>query len=96
MRTKGIQNFYELNTFGSLFASVNKSILNKKANIILSVNDLLQTNRVAFNINQGNVAATGERINDSRRLGLTIRYNFGKKPNEEKKTFQAPPEANQN
>ncbi len=96
MRTKGIQNFYELNTFGGLFASVNKSILNKKANIILSVNDLLQTNRVAFNINQGNVAATGERINDSRRLGLTIRYNFGKKPNEEKKTFQAPPEANQN
>lgn len=94
MRTKGIQNFYELNTFGGLFVSVNKSFLNKKANVILSVNDLLQTNRVAFNIKQGNVAATGERINDTRRIGLTIRYNFGGKPSEEKKSFDAPSEAN--
>lgn len=94
MRTKGVQNFYELNTFGGLFVSVNKSILDKKMNIILSVNDLLQTNRVSFNINQGNVQATGERINDTRRLGLTLRYNFGGKPKEEKKSFEAPAEAN--
>lgn len=94
MRTKGIQNFYELNTFGGLFVSANKAILNKKANIILSVNDLLQTNRVSFNLNQGNVHATGKRINDTRRLGLTMRYNFGGKPKEEKKSFDAPAEAN--
>lgn len=90
MRTKGIQNFYELNTFGGLFMSVNKAVLNKKANIILSFNDLLQTNRVSFNINQGNVHATGKRINDTRRIGLTVRYNFGGKPKEEKKSFDAP------
>ena len=94
MRTKGVQNFYELNTFGGLFVSVNKAILNKKASIILSVNDLLQTNRVSFNIRQGNIEASGERINDTRRLGLTFRYNFGGKSTEEKKSFDAPSEAN--
>ena len=95
MRTKGIQNFYELNTFGGLFISVNKAILNKKANIIISVNDLLQTNRVEFTLNQPNVFATGTRVNDTRRLGITFRYNFGGKPKEEKKeSFDTPPEAN--
>lgn len=95
MRTKGLQNFYELNTFGGLFVSVNKSILNKKANVIISVNDLLRTNRVNFELNQGNVQATGERINDTRRLGVTIRYNFGsKKKDENKNMFEAPVEGN--
>lgn len=94
MRTKGLQNLYELNTFGGLFVSFNKSILQKKANVILSVNDLLQTNRVSFNLNQADVNASGKRINDTRRLGLTFRYNFGIKPREEKKAaFDAPAES---
>ncbi len=95
MRTKGLQNLYELNTFGGLFISANKSILKKKANIILSVSDLLQTNRVSFSLQQGSVSAQGQRINDTRRLGLTFRYNFGIKPKEEnKKTFEAPSDVN--
>jgi iron complex outermembrane receptor protein len=95
MRTKGLQNLYELNTFGGLFVSANKSILKKKANIILSVNDLLQTNQVSFSLQQGSVSAQGQRINDTRRLGLTFRYNFGIKPKEEnKKTFDAPADVN--
>ncbi len=95
MRTKGLQNLYELNTFGGLFVSVNKSILKKKANIILSVNDLLQTNHVSFSLQQGTISAQGERFNDTRRLGLTFRYNFGIKPKEENnKTFDAPADAN--
>lgn len=95
MRTKGLQNLYELNTFGGLFVSANKSILKKKANIILSVNDLFRTNQVAFSLQQGTVSAQGERINDTRRLGITFRYNFGIKPKEEKKKgFDAPAEIN--
>ena len=95
LRTKGLQNLYELNTFGGLFVSANKSILKKKANIILSVSDLLQTNRVSFSLQQGSVSAQGQRINDTRRLGLTFRYNFGVKPKEEnKKTFDAPSDIN--
>ncbi len=95
MRTKGLQNLYELNTFGGIYVSVNKSIFNKKANIILSVNDLLQTNHVSFSLKQGSVNAAGSRVNDTRRIGFTFRYNFGIKPKEEKKNaFDAPTEAN--
>jgi len=95
MRTRGLQNLYELNTFGGLFVSANKSILKKKANIILSVNDLLQTNRVTFSLQQGTISAQGQRINDTRRIGLTFRYNFGIKPKEEnKKSFDAPADVN--
>jgi intein-encoded DNA endonuclease-like protein len=95
LRTKGLQNLYELNTFGGLFVSANKSILKKKVNIILSVNDLLYTNQVSFSLKQGTVNAQGKRVNDTRRLGLTFRYNFGIKPKEEnKKTFEAPSDVN--
>jgi outer membrane receptor protein involved in Fe transport len=95
LKTKGLQNLYELNTFGGLFVSANKSILKKKANIILSVNDLLHTNQVSFSLKQGTVNATGRRVNDTRRLGLTFRYNFGIKPKEEnKKSFEAPTDVN--
>lgn len=95
LRTKGLQNLYELNTFGGIFVSANKSILKKKANIILSVNDLLYTNQVAFSLQQGSVSANGMRINDTRKLGLTFRYNFGIKPKEEnKKSFEAPADIN--
>ena len=95
IRTKGLQNLYELNTFGGLFVSANKAVLKKKMNIILSVNDVLQTNHVSFKLKQGDVSASGSRVNDTRKIGITIRYNFGIKPKEEKKTgFDAPAETN--
>ena len=92
MRTKAIQNFYELNNFGGLFISANKSILKKKGNIIISVNDVLRTNHVSFTLNQGNVSAEGSRVNDTRRLGITLRYNFGLSKPKENKEFGAPVE----
>jgi len=95
IRTKGLQNLYELNTFGGLFVSANKAVLKKKMNIILSVNDVLQTNHVSFKLKQGDVSASGSRVNDTRKVGITIRYNFGIRPKEEKKTgFDAPAETN--
>lgn len=90
LRTKAIQNFYELDNFGGLFLSANKSILKKKANIIISINDVLHTNQVSFRLNQGNVSATGSRINDTRRLGITLRYNFGLSKPKENKEFGTP------
>ena len=71
--------------------------MNKKANIILSVNDLLQNNQVSFNLNQADLNVTGKRINDTRRLGITLRYNFGIKPREENKnSFGTPVESKEN
>ncbi|MBL0357603.1 MAG: outer membrane beta-barrel protein [Chitinophagaceae bacterium] len=91
MRTKGLQNFYELQNFGALNVNFNKSIMNKTANIILSFNDILLTNKTEFRLQQGNVNAFGTRVNDTRRIGITFRYNFGIKPKEEKKPlFEQP------
>ncbi|MES2848527.1 MAG: outer membrane beta-barrel protein [Bacteroidota bacterium] len=93
MRTKGLQNFYELNTFGAANISFNKSILKKKANIIVAFNDIFLTNRTTFSLQQGNVNASGTRLGDTRRIGITFRYNFGIKPKEEKKQmFEQPAE----
>ncbi len=83
MRTKGLQNFYELNNFGGLYLSANKKILKKKGNLILSINDVFRTNQNQFTLNQANVSASGSRINDTLRIGLTFRYSFGlNKPKE--------------
>ena len=90
MRTKALQNFYELDNFGGLFLSVNKSVLKKKANIIVSMSDVLRTNHVSFKLNQGSVSASGSRFNDTRRVSLTLRYNFGMNKQKENKEFGAP------
>jgi hypothetical protein len=82
-----------LNTFGGMVVSANKSMLKRKANLILSVNDVLQTNRVVFQFDRNNQNINGKRINDTRKIGITFRYNFGLKPKEEKKNgFEAPAE----
>ncbi|MEJ7627918.1 MAG: outer membrane beta-barrel protein [Ferruginibacter sp.] len=93
MRLKGLQNFYEIKTLGGLTLSVNQSVLKKKANIIISVNDIFQTNRYNFSIEQAGIKAEGTRYNDTRKIGLTFRYNFGIKPKEENKGgFEQPAE----
>jgi hypothetical protein len=93
LRTKALQNFYELKTFGGMSVSANKSFFNKKLNCILSVNDLLKTNFVSFNFNRDGQQVAGTRRNDTHRLGITLRYNFGIKPKEEKKNaFDTPQE----
>ncbi len=97
MRLKGLQNFYELKTFGQLNISLNKAILKKKMNIILSGNDIFRTNQYEFNIQQAGINAVGKRFNDTRKIGLTLRYNFGIKPREEKtESFEAPAEGTNN
>ena len=93
LRLKGLQNFYEIDPVGQLNFSVNRSLLNRKMNIVLSVNDMFYTNKYTFKIDQPTISASGERFNDTRRVGLTVRYNFGIKPKEEKaENFTAPAE----
>ncbi|MCP9749967.1 outer membrane beta-barrel protein [Ferruginibacter sp. HRS2-29] len=94
MRLRGLQNFYELKSFGQLNITANQAILKKKMNVILSVNDLLRTNKYSFALQQADIRANGSRVNDTRRIGLTLRYNFGIKPKEEKAAFEAPKDIN--
>lgn len=95
-RFKGQLQFYELNNFGALNFSINQQLLNKKMIVTLSANDLFFTNYNRFVIQQGSVNATGERKNDSRRIGLNIRYNFGFRKKEDTNIFNidSPEKAN--
>ncbi|GHB54719.1 outer membrane beta-barrel family protein [Persicitalea jodogahamensis] len=83
-RMKGQLQFYELSNFGNLNLNVNRQFLNKKLVASLSVSDLFFTNQYRFTLNQGSVSARGARINDTRRVGLSLRYNFGIRKKEEK------------
>ena len=83
-RMKGQLQFYELSNFGNLNLNINRQLLNKKLLASLSVSDLFFTNQYRFVLTQGSVAATGARINDTRRVGLSLRYNFGVRKKEEK------------
>lgn len=91
MRLKGLQNFYEIDPVGQLNFSVNRALLNRKMNIVLSFNDMFYTNKYTFKIDQPTINASGQRFNDTRRVGLTVRYNFGIKPKEDKNENFAPP-----
>jgi iron complex outermembrane receptor protein len=96
-RSRALQNFYELKNFGGMVVSFNKSLLKRKANLILSVNDVFRTNYNRFNFSRNGQNVEGTRINDTRRVGVTLRYNFGIKPKEERKQgFETPQEAKEN
>ncbi len=99
MYVNGFRAFNELKTLGQLNISVTKTFLDKKFNVILSGNDILKTNKSVFHYQQAGVLVNGTRVQDSRKLGLTLRYNFGISHKEEKKElFEQQPvntEANQ-
>lgn len=95
-RFKGQQQFYELSDFGTLNTSINRQFLKKKLVITASYSDFLFTNNNHFELHQGSQNAIGYRETDSRRWGLSLRYNFGFKPKENKLEMleQGTPERN--
>lgn len=83
-RLSGQQQFYELSDFGALNTSINRQFLKKKLVVTASYNDFLFTNKNNFTLRQGSQNAVGYRENDTRRWALSLRYNFGFKPKENK------------
>lgn len=79
---KGFERFYELQDFGAVNASATKTFKGGKFSVVASVNDVFRTNRQTFLLNQPGIYATGNRAEDTRRFGLTLRYNFGIKEKE--------------
>ncbi|HEY4831173.1 MAG TPA: outer membrane beta-barrel family protein, partial [Waddliaceae bacterium] len=94
MYVNGFRAFNELKTLGQLNMSITKTLLDKKLSIILSGNDILKTNISKFHLQEGAVLVNGARTQDNRRIGLTIRYNFGIAPKEEKRDLFAQPPVN--
>ncbi len=69
--------FYELNDFGNLNLHLSHQFLDRKLIVALNVTDVFLTNRYTYTLNQGGINAIGSRSNDSRRVGLNVRYLFG-------------------
>jgi iron complex outermembrane receptor protein len=84
IRTRGQLQFYELSNFGVLNLSLNRKFMQDKLLVTLTANDLFFTNYYQFTLQQGSVVANGLRRNDTRRFGVTLRYNFGIRKREEK------------
>lgn len=85
MYSNGFRQFYELKKMGQINCSVTKAAFKRKLSIILFGNDILRTNKSVFHLQQGTVLADGNRVQDSRRFGITLRYNYGIAHKEEKK-----------
>ena len=90
MYINGLHSFYELKNQGALNMSITKLLMNKKLSVILSGNDILRTNKTDFHLAQGSLQVYGTRLQDTRRIGITFRYNFGITHKEEKKGFVVP------
>lgn len=86
-RFNGQLQFYELSTFGSLNMSLTQQFLKRKLIVTANVVDLFKTNNNDFTIKQGSVNASGYRKGDTRRFGLTLRYNFGFRKKEDGNLF---------
>lgn len=76
---RGQRQFYTMGNFGTLDLSINRKFVQNKLNVTLSVSDLFFTSPNTFMLQQGSVVAQGMRLGDSRRVGLSLRYNFGLK-----------------
>jgi iron complex outermembrane recepter protein len=89
----GVNNFFELKPFGTLNFIANKSVLKKKLNIILTLNDVLRTNKIMFNVDVPKFVGSGVNFADTRRIGIGLKYTFGLKPKPERTpAFGAPVE----
>ncbi|PSK91070.1 TonB-dependent receptor domain-containing protein [Taibaiella chishuiensis] len=88
LRLKGPLQFYELSSMGALNLNVNRKFFKDKLTVTLSANDIFFTNNNTFTINQGSVRASGYRESDSRRVGISFRYNFGIRKEERADMFQ--------
>ena len=90
MMVNGSRGFYELKNFGSLNCGLSQTFFNQKLIITLNVRDILGTMNTAFELNQGSLPSYGERYRDSRRFGITIRYNFGLSKRDKQNGFSDP------
>lgn len=85
MMHRGLFNFYELNTFGSLNVGIRQQLLKDRLTISINMRDILRTMVTEFELTQGSQRTSGDRYTDSQRWGINVRYNFGLSAKEDKK-----------
>jgi iron complex outermembrane recepter protein len=76
-RLKGQLQFYELDDFGQLNFNISKQFLDRKLTASLNFQDVFYTSPIYSVLNQGGIQSDNARLNDTRRVGLNMRYIFG-------------------
>lgn len=82
---KGSYGFYELEPFGSVNVGLTQTFFDKKLQITLNCRDVLQTMKFRATLQLGSQNVEALRYTDSRRIGISVRYNFGIKDKPEKR-----------
>ena len=75
--------------FGQLNLGLTQTFFNKKLTLTLNARDIFKTMDTEFVYNQGTIKSSGSRKSDTRWIGMNIRYNFGIKKKDEKKSVPA-------
>ena len=78
------RQFVELSNMGSIGIDLNKYFRNKKVQVSIQFNDLFYSMPYEYQLNQGLISATGSHKSDTQRFGLTLKYNFGGKIDQNK------------
>jgi iron complex outermembrane recepter protein len=82
-RLNGLYQFYEQSNYGGMGVNISRQFLQKKLTVSLTASDVFFTSNNSFTFQQGAFTAAGSRENDTRRIGLNVRYNFGARKKEE-------------
>jgi iron complex outermembrane receptor protein len=77
-RTRGIEGQIIIQPLGEMNAGIQKQLMKNKANLRLSVRDILYTRPARGNINFQNTEASFRERRDSRFVTLSYTYRFGK------------------
>jgi iron complex outermembrane recepter protein len=74
---QNLSTIYKSQPISSVNTGVKKKILQDKATIRLSVNDIFNTQRWAQTVNNGNLSMSTYRKWESRNIGISFSYRFG-------------------
>ncbi len=83
IRLNGLYQFYEQSNYGGMGMNISRQFLQKKLTVSLVASDVFFTSNNSFVFQQAAFTASGSRENDTRRIGLNLRYNFGARKKEE-------------
>lgn len=76
-QSQGVSGIYKMGSYYFLNTSVRYLLLNNKLQLALDISDIFKTKNVSSSYIVNGILTSNKVNNDSRRIGLSIRYNFG-------------------
>jgi|GEM_PF-1467083 len=76
-QSRGVGSIYKMGSYYFLNVSARYLLLNNKLQMVLDVYDIFKTKNPSLSYTVNGILTTNKVNNDSRRIGISIRYNFG-------------------